>query len=188
MGHAYATSGRYRVTLIVTNNNGEGETTTQIVTVDVPPTASFNPSTTLPTDATASFDASGSSDGAVGTITDYSWNFGDGTGTQDGGSTPTVSHTYGARGYYSVKLTVKNDAGADRHHYPGADRRRPPTVHLSPGSAVVTPNLPVSFDATADSDGPIATGAGTSATPAAPTTRAPSRTRPTPSPRPARTP
>ncbi len=83
MSHAYATSGKYRVTLIVTNNNGEGETTTQIVTVDVPPTASFTSSPTFNTPA--SFDASGSSD-AVGTITDYSWNFGDGTGTQDEGA------------------------------------------------------------------------------------------------------
>ena len=153
MSHAYATSGRYRVTLIVTNNNGEGETTTQIVTVDVPPTASFTSSPTFNTPA--SFDASGSSD-AVGTITDYSWNFGDGTGTQDGGSTPTVSHTYGARGYYSVKLTVKNDAGQTATTTQGLIVDDAPTVHLSPGSAVVTPNLPVSFNATADSDGPIA--------------------------------
>jgi PKD repeat protein len=151
--HAYANPGIYRVTLIVTNNNGEGETTTQIVTVDAPPTASFTASATFNTPA--SFDASGSSD-PVGTITDYSWNFGDGSGSQDGGSTPTMSHTFAARGNYSVTLTVKNDAGQTATSTQGLIVDDPPTVQLT-ASAVVTPNLPVSFNATAASDGPIAT-------------------------------
>ncbi|MGH3352536.1 MAG: S8 family serine peptidase [Nocardioides sp.] len=53
-----------------------------------------------------SFDGSGSTD-PDGTITSWTWDFGDGTtGT---GTTP--SHTYPAAGYYSVILTVVDDDG-----------------------------------------------------------------------------
>ncbi len=57
--------------------------------------------------STCNFDASGSKD-LYGTITSYSWNFGDGvTGT--GG---TVSHTYAAGATYIVTLTVTDNNGA----------------------------------------------------------------------------
>jgi PKD repeat protein len=55
---------------------------------------------------TASFDGTGSSV-ASGTITGYSWNFGDG-GTSTS-STPT--HTYGSAGTYAVSLTVTDSNG-----------------------------------------------------------------------------
>jgi PKD repeat protein len=55
---------------------------------------------------TCNFDASGSKD-LYGTITSYSWNFGD----QATGTGATVTHTYASGGAYSAKLTVTdNDA------------------------------------------------------------------------------
>lgn len=45
-----------------------------------------------------------------GSITSYSWNFGDGTT----GSGARVSHDYGLPGAYTVKLTVKDNNGATR--------------------------------------------------------------------------
>src|SRR5262249_25031839 len=53
---------------------------------------------------TLRFDASESSD-PDGTLVDYRWDFGDGSG----GSGKTVSHTYANEGTYSVKLTVEDD-------------------------------------------------------------------------------
>jgi PKD repeat protein len=55
-----------------------------------------------------SFDASGSAD-ADGTISSYSWSFGDGQSSATG---PAVSHTYSQAGTYTVALTVTDNAGA----------------------------------------------------------------------------
>jgi PKD repeat protein len=69
-----------------------------------PPAASF---TWGATGLTASFNGSGSSD-PDGSVTGYSWNFGDGsTGT---GVSP--SHTYAAAGTYTAQLTVTDNQGA----------------------------------------------------------------------------
>ena len=54
-----------------------------------------------------SFDASGSTDGD-GTITNVTWDFGDGQ-TASG---PTATHRYGAAGTYSAVATVTDDDGA----------------------------------------------------------------------------
>ncbi|WP_214326960.1 S8 family serine peptidase [Nonomuraea sediminis] len=69
-----------------------------------PPVAAFTNSCTV---LACSFDASSSSD-PDGTIASYAWEFGDGTT----GSGKTVSHTYGAAGTYTVKLTVTDNQGA----------------------------------------------------------------------------
>jgi PKD repeat protein len=66
---------------------------------------------------TCDFDASASKDNH-GTITGYSWNFGDGTTGE--GATPT--HTYVDRGSYTVTLTVTDHNGA------GGTNVRPITV------------------------------------------------------------
>jgi PKD domain/Beta-propeller repeat len=73
-----------------------------------PPVASF---ASACRGLTCSFDGSASSD-PDGTITGYSWNFGDGTT----GTGPTVSHTYAAAATYAVMLTVTDNAGATGTH------------------------------------------------------------------------
>lgn len=73
-------------------------------TTNAPPTASF---TVECTDLTCNFDGSGSSD-SDGSITDYSWTFGDG----NSGSGSTVSHSYNAEGTFNVTLTVTDNEGA----------------------------------------------------------------------------
>ncbi|WP_457254095.1 PKD domain-containing protein [Pedococcus sp. P5_B7] len=70
-----------------------------------PPTASF---TWSAAGLSASFDGSGSSD-QDGSVTGYSWNFGDGTPTGNG---VTPSHTYAAPGTYTAQLTVTDNQGA----------------------------------------------------------------------------
>ena len=154
--HSYTNPGTYNVTLIVTNSNGESETTTQTVTVDSTPTGSFTvPAQPTPGTATT-FDASASTD-LVGRITNYSWSFGDGN-TDPTESTPTDTHTYATRGHYTVTLTVTNDAGQTATTSQTITVDDPPTVSISPVSATATPGSTVSFNETAtapDSGGSI---------------------------------
>ncbi|MBB5081515.1 S8 family serine peptidase [Nonomuraea endophytica] len=69
------------------------------------PTASFTSSCSTAS-LTCSFDA-GSSTDPDGTITRYTWDFGDGSTTTG----KTASHTYPRPGYYSVLLTVTDNSG-----------------------------------------------------------------------------
>ena len=69
-----------------------------------PPIASFTDNCTA---LACSFNGSGSSD-PDGTITSYSWNFGDGASSTGA----NASHTYTAAGNYSVTLVVTDNSGA----------------------------------------------------------------------------
>jgi PKD repeat protein len=102
--HAYAQAGSYVVSLTVTDGLDATDTVTQ--TVDVqhttqPPVANF---TWQCTNLSCSFDASTSTD-PDGTITAYSWDFGDNS-TATG---QTTSHTFGAAGSFTVTLTVTDN-------------------------------------------------------------------------------
>ena len=57
---------------------------------------------------TCSFDASASSDDTR--ILTYSWSFGDGAAVTSAAN-PVVSHSYRAKGTYSVTLTVTDEGG-----------------------------------------------------------------------------
>jgi PKD repeat protein len=106
--HTYTAAGTYSVKLTVTDNKGATGSMTKSVTVAVaptnqPPVASF---TVACTNLACSFtDASHDPDG---TVTSWSWNFGDGATS----TTRSPSHTYVAAGTYSVKLTATDDKGA----------------------------------------------------------------------------
>ena len=105
--HTYGADGTYSVTLTVTDDAGDSDSTTSSVTVssgttDDPPTASFTYSCT---DLGCSFDGSGSTDDNG--ISSYAWDFGDG----NTGSGSTASHTYAAGGTYTVTLTVTDSVG-----------------------------------------------------------------------------
>jgi DNA-binding beta-propeller fold protein YncE len=103
------------------------------ITPDQAPTARFRVSAR---GLTVHFNASSSSS-PVGTIATYAWNFGDGqTATT---SSPTISHTYSAKGTFTVTLTVTNTAGtstaltftgqtASNHGGPSAIKSRNVTV------------------------------------------------------------
>ncbi len=96
----------------MTDDDGATHSTTRSVIVQAspnqPPTASFTFSPTSPVtgqnvsfNGTASFDPDGS-------ITQYSWQFGD--GATDSGA--TTSHSYSSAGTYTARLTVTDDDGA----------------------------------------------------------------------------
>jgi PKD repeat protein len=151
VGHSYTTRASYNVTLTVTNSLGQTDTSTETVRIDDPPTAAFNPSATVTgPGSTVSFDGTPSAPGPAGTITDYSWNFGDGT-TLDSGTTPTVSHTYASPGVYTVRLTTTDDLGVAGKvsEVITVDQ---PTAAFTANPTDPAPGSPTSFDATGSSD------------------------------------
>jgi PKD repeat protein len=98
------------VTLTVTTDGGQTDTSTQRVTVDNPPSAAITVSTdAVPTGGTVAFDGSKSVADEGGSITDYGWDFGDGTSAVDRGTDPTANHTFTSPGTYTVTLTTTDD-------------------------------------------------------------------------------
>ncbi len=128
--NVYQEAGSFQPTLTVTNSAGRSASTTRTVSVTAPPPPSPTASFMLqPAEGsiplTVSFDASASVAGE-GTITAYSWQFGDGstaTGVQ-------VQNIYQEPGSFQPTLTVTNSAGRS------ASTTR--TVTATPPSATYT--------------------------------------------------
>jgi PKD repeat protein len=77
---------------------------------NTPPTAAFDDPTC--TGLTCSFSGAASSD-AGGTISSYSWDFGDpNSGNANSAATVDADHAFSAPGTYTVKLTVTDNDGA----------------------------------------------------------------------------
>jgi PKD repeat protein len=108
--HVFAAPGTYTVTLTVSDSNGQSDQATETVTVlaqTQPPTAGFLWAAQQPSaPADMSFDASVSSD-VDSALTDYAWDFGDGTT----GSGVGPQHSYASPGGYPVTLTVTDGNG-----------------------------------------------------------------------------
>ncbi|PSP37296.1 hypothetical protein BRC71_09945 [Halobacteriales archaeon QH_7_65_31] len=154
--HSYDDDGSYTVSLIVTDDDGATDSTTQTISVsNAPPTADVT-ATPDPaqTNKQITFDAGGSSD-SDGSIDSYEWDFGDGT-TATG---PTPTHSYSDSGSYDVTLTVTDDDDStDSTTYTVTVENRPPDATYT-----YTPEQPdvdktVEFNATdsSDPDGSIA--------------------------------
>ena len=151
---AYASRGTYTVTLTVTNNFGQTNTTTHTLTVDDPPTAAFTPSASVAAPgATVNFNASASAPGASGgTINDYSWNFGDGTPVDDTSGTAAASHAYATPGTYTVTLTTTDDLGVTGTTTEQITVDAPTAAFTSPRRPCPPPASTVSFDASGSTD------------------------------------
>ena len=152
--HTYATAGTYTVTATAMASNGVSTTKTLSISVaDRPPTAAFSYSPAAATGQPVSFDASASAD-PDGTISAYSWDFGDGS-TASGN---LASHSYAMSGTYTATLTVTDNSGntsSVTHAVTVTDR--PPIILVTMAPNPATAGAPVKFDATgsADPDGAI---------------------------------
>jgi PKD repeat protein len=105
--HTYSEPGTYTVALTVTDTSGNTATDTLIVTVNdtVSPTAVLGANRTVAEGSAVTFDASNATDDVA--VTDYSWDFDDGT-TATG---ETVSHTFTETGTHTVTVTVADADG-----------------------------------------------------------------------------
>jgi PKD repeat protein len=152
--HAYASGGTYTVTLKVTNSVGLTNTTSKQVTVasDESPTAgfTFGPSSPVAGETSVSFDGSTSSD-PDGSVTSYSWNFGDGT---PAGSGANPSHTYVNAGTYTVSLTVTDSSSrtATISHQITVVADELPSAAFTFSPSTQTSGQPIAFDGSASSD------------------------------------
>lgn len=123
--HTYTSYGNFTVQLVVTNSSGCTDTVKKTAYINiVRPKISF-PS--LPVEGCIPYTASPTANiSTLDAVTSYSWDFGDGTPKS---SVPTPSHTYIARGTYTVSLTITTSTGC--------------TETYSLGSAVKVGEVPV---------------------------------------------
>lgn len=114
-----------------------------------PPVASFSLNDSSPQVGDAvQFDGSGSSD-SNGSITQFSWDFGDG----DTGSGEVVTHQYSSSGSYTVELTVTdNDSASDTTTKQVDVSKGKPTADFSINDSSPKPGDVIEVDASASSD------------------------------------
>lgn len=109
------TQGTHTITLTAVDSGGLPASANISVTIDpaqvnLPPVAQLVAPMTGATGASLSFDASSSRD-SDGTITDYRFDFGDGTAALTGVAA-TVNHAFAQAGTYTVTLTVTDNDNA----------------------------------------------------------------------------
>lgn len=107
--HLYKETGKYVVTLIVTDDSGSEcakHSDTTLITIDTKPVASAGPDQVVDPKQTVSFDASGSTDPNGYPLT-FNWTFGD---LSEPVADTTATHVYDNPGVYRALLTVTNMA------------------------------------------------------------------------------
>lgn len=111
--HVYTLPGNYIATLSVTDDRGGVGTATVDIRIigPVAPVANFTVAPTSPTvGQNVTFNASSSTVGAGATISQYAWDFGDGSATVTTSSASTTK-AFAAAGTYSVTLTITDSLG-----------------------------------------------------------------------------
>jgi len=105
--HSYYDDGNYTVSLTILDSDSNSNTTNKTIVVDnAIPNAIINISSNIQIEGNSVSFNSSSSD-SDGSITNYTWDFGDETTDYTASST----HTYSNSGIYSVNLTITDDDG-----------------------------------------------------------------------------
>ncbi len=114
VSHTFQSNGNFTVTVTVTDSiNQTSYASTPVSVTPPPPVASFTWSPNYY--YSVNFDASGSSVDPSTSITNYHWDFGDGT-TDDTQSSQEY-HNYSSTGTYTVTLTVTDGTGQQSQSY-----------------------------------------------------------------------
>jgi len=123
--HTYSASGTYTVQLTVTDDRGGTNAVSHTVTVNRPPVAAFTSSC-----SNLSCNFTSQSSDPDGSISNYSWNFGD----NQTSAAQNPSHSYSAGGTYTVTLTVtdnRNATNSVQHNVTVSVPNQPPVAAFS---------------------------------------------------------
>jgi PKD repeat protein len=159
--HVFRHSGTYSVTLTVTDDSetlSSQDSDEMTLIINSPPIADTGPDQTGMPDQVIRFEGGDSLD-PDGTVSEYHWDFGDGTT----GTGISPSHTYTASGVYPVRLTVQDDSGASDTDEMLVKINAPPVARITSqfpilnSQFLVAPGQPVTLNAkeSYDSDGKI---------------------------------
>ncbi len=106
--HTFAAFGTYDVKLVATSDNGCKDSLTLPIAINPSPLADFTFSDGCVGDDAVFTNTSSSPDGAL--LSDFTWDFGDGSPTV---TTVSPTHVYPTAGTYDVTLTVLSDLGCN---------------------------------------------------------------------------
>jgi len=151
--HTYTAPGSYVVQLTVTDNAGITATLNQTVQVRVNqlPIARFRYSPPDPIAGQAVFFNGANSSDPDGSITRWTWDFGDGTNVTNY-YYPYVDHYYPRGGRYTVSLTVTDNFNGVNKTSVSLYVDIPPTASFTPARAFGKVGTPLVFDASVSSD------------------------------------
>jgi mono/diheme cytochrome c family protein len=107
---SFTTAGRHTISLRVTDSNNDTALTfADIIIGDTTiPVVNHNGPYTGETATSINFDASTSTTDSTTTITNFIWDFGDGSAVVNGPNNATVSHTYATEGSYIVTIAAQD--------------------------------------------------------------------------------
>jgi PKD repeat protein len=150
VSHTFASAGAYVVTLTVADDVGQTASVFQTITVGAgtAPTSTFSYSpTSVNPGQTINFNATQSvATGAGRSITQYRWNWGDGT-AQTTSSSPLATHAFSLSGSYVVTLTVTDDVGQTANSTQTIRVGTPPTARFVFSPTNPGPGQSINFDA-----------------------------------------
>ncbi|WP_342647628.1 PKD domain-containing protein [Mucilaginibacter sp. CSA2-8R] len=131
--HTFTQAGNYTVKLTVVNENGCSATAQQTVHVSRNPTASFKIST--PDCAGKDITFTDLSVANEGSLSQWTWNFGDGSAVATLTSNTPFTHQYATAGTYNVTLQVTNSSGCTSNIF-----TLPVVIHELPQANFVLPD------------------------------------------------
>jgi YD repeat-containing protein len=150
---SFTTAGSHVVRLLVTDDDGATAVKSQtIIVANSPPVAQIADPGVGATGRSLTLDASGSTD-SDGTITNYAWDLdNNGTYETDGGTAPTLQHTFSTAASTTVGLQVTDSGSATATTTVTFTVTDPPIAAFSATPTSARPNQVVSFDASGSSD------------------------------------